>query len=54
LGRLGTYWIKGVDEGALLVTQFGVEESLFGLSQIEVKLVSKRDNIDEAYLLSLG
>jgi len=41
-----SFWAKGVDEGALLVTQFGVEESLFGLSQIEVRLVSRRDNID--------
>jgi len=41
-----SFWVEGIDAGALLVTQFAVEESIFGLAHIEVRLVSKYQDID--------
>jgi len=41
-----SFFIEGIDEGVLRVIQFGVEEALFGLAHIEVRLVSHRHDID--------
>jgi len=46
-----SFFVEGVDEGQLLVARFGVEETLSGLSRIEVELVSKHGFIELDALL---